>query len=146
MKNVFKICYLSSRIYAEKFLNRNPLNTIAIERLLSQFRRTESVQYEISIRKKLKHENTEFAVIASGIWNPRTIQKLITKKMSLVKQANQEFSKNKVTIPLKYSFTKNFTQAIMQYELNFACRYSIKLRIMKLFQLSFVQQWDFHYA
>lgn len=78
-------CFLASRIYAERFPNRNHPNRAAFERLLTLFRRTGSVQYKNPTKKKpvTGNEENEFAVIASVIENPYTSQNLIAENIGI---------------------------------------------------------------
>lgn len=76
---------LASRVYAQRFPNRNHPSKVVFERLLTQFRQTGSVQYKKPTTRKpvTENEETEFAVIASVIENPHIGQNQIAQNVNI---------------------------------------------------------------
>lgn len=76
---------LASRIYAERFPDRNHPNKAAFERLLIQFKETGSVEYrKVPLRKPvIENEDTEFAVIAAVVENPHIGQNQIAQNNNI---------------------------------------------------------------
>lgn len=76
---------LASRVYAERFPNRNHPNRAAFERLLVQFKETGSVQYKTVPKRKpiTENEDIEFAVIAATVENPHIGQNEIAENNNI---------------------------------------------------------------
>lgn len=75
-----KNCLLASRVYAQRFLERNHPKPAVFERLLNQFEESGSVNYKKPITRKFVTEDEEsvFNVIGSVIENPNISQSQIS--------------------------------------------------------------------
>lgn len=78
-------CLLASRVYAQRFPNRNHPNKVVFERLLALFRQNGTVQYQklVKIKPVTENEEIELAVIASVIENPHIGQNQIAQNFNI---------------------------------------------------------------
>lgn len=78
-------CLLASRVYAERYPNRNHPNKAVFERLFAQFKRTGSVVNEKPRREKpvTSNDEVELAVILSVIENPHIGQNQVSENMNI---------------------------------------------------------------
>lgn len=82
-------CLLASRVYAQKYPDRNHPDKRVLQKLLEVFRRTGSVAYQKVNRPKLVTEDydNEFQVIGSIIENPHASQREISREIGISRRS-----------------------------------------------------------
>ncbi|ERL88085.1 hypothetical protein D910_05474 [Dendroctonus ponderosae] len=98
-----KNCILASRVYAQKFPERNHPKPTVFKRLLHQFEETGSVNYKKPITRKSVTENEEnvFTIIGSLIENPNLSQNLISKSTNISQSSISRIIKKQNFYPYK---------------------------------------------
>ncbi|KAL1489649.1 hypothetical protein ABEB36_013593 [Hypothenemus hampei] len=80
---------LASRVYAQKFPERQHPNKFVFERLLIQFRETGNVEYKKQLRRSqvTGNEENQFNVLRSVIDNPHTSRTEISSNTDIGKRS-----------------------------------------------------------
>lgn len=96
-------CFLASRVYAQKYPDRNHPNKDVLTRLLEVFRETGSVSYKKVCRQKpiTGNEENEFLVIGSAVEDPQTSQRKISHETGISRQSIQRILKRNRFHPYK---------------------------------------------
>lgn len=122
-------CLLASRVYAQKYPDRNHPNKLVFKRLLHEFRRTGSVAYENANRPKpiIGNEENEFLIMGSIIENPHTSQRKIERDTGISRRSISRVIK-------KYKFHPYRIQMHQElYEIDFHRRIEFCLWVLDKF-------------